>query len=130
MPRTDHDDSRKWLREQLEACGFSADAAEIWIERFTNENVTAKHVSSMSLLLFEAQAIFPAERQKLADELQAERKKGESILNQIKSFVRESINALNAFANQAETAGKLGLWLSPEHRAAFADILDEPVGPT
>jgi hypothetical protein len=122
MPRTDREDSRKLLRQELTGCGFSASDAEGWVTTFSDEHLTSADVGSIRMMLFKVQMIFDAKRQALEEDLKSERALRQQFIARIKDFVGQSSNELSNFAAQAEAADKAGVWHSQKHLAILAAL--------
>lgn len=123
MPRTDREDARKILWRELTLCSFSKEDADRWIERFSEENLTANDVMRIEELVFEIRRRFEALKENLNHQLQSEQSARELLLDQIKKFVGDSIEGLRKFETQAEPSDNADNFMITEEDLAVLETL-------
>ena len=114
MPRTDREDSRSALMEELMRCGFTSDQAYREALRFTDDRITAGDVRRTRRLIAEVRQKFEAYGQRFQKELEAE-----------KQMMRKVIEAIKDLASEAETFEKRDSFIfSPQQLAQLTEEVD------
>ncbi len=90
MPRTDREDSRSELMEELIRCGFTSDQAYMKCIGFTSNHITASEVARIKRLVAEVRQKYESYGQRCENALKTERQAGQEFIQAIKKLVEEA----------------------------------------